>query len=43
MAKLKDSLILKLILGVIVGLVVGLYSNETVIGQLTLLNSYWDK
>lgn len=32
MAKLKDSLILKLILGVVVGLVIGLYANETVIG-----------
>ena len=32
MAKLKDSLILKLILGVIVGLLVGLYCNENVIG-----------
>lgn len=32
MAKVKDSLILKLILGVIVGLVIGLNVNETVIG-----------
>ena len=37
MAKLKDSLILKLILGVIVGLVVGLYSNETVIGLVNTI------
>lgn len=34
MAKVKDSLIIKLILGVIVGLVVGLYCNETVIGLI---------
>lgn len=32
MAKIKDSLIIKLILGVVVGLIVGLYCNETVIG-----------
>lgn len=32
MAKIKDSLIVKLILGVVVGLIVGLYCNETVIG-----------
>ena len=31
MAKLKDSLILKLILGVILGLIIGLHANETVI------------
>ena len=37
MAKLKDSLILKLILGVIVGLVVGFYSNETVIGLVNTI------
>lgn len=34
MAKLKDSLILKLILGVIVGLVVGLNCNEHIIGLI---------
>lgn len=34
MAKVKDSLIIKLILGVIVGLVVGLYCNETIIGLI---------
>lgn len=34
MAKVKDSLILKLILGVVVGLIVGLYSNESVIGVI---------
>lgn len=37
MAKLKDSLILKLILGVIVGLVVGLYCNESVIGIINTI------
>ena len=34
MAKIKDSLIIKLILGVVVGLIVGLYCNETVIGVI---------
>ena len=34
MAKVKDSLIIKLLLGVVVGLVVGLYCNETVIGLI---------
>lgn len=34
MAKIKDSLIIKLILGVVVGLVVGLYCNENVIGVI---------
>ncbi len=32
MAKVKDSLILKLLLGVVAGLVIGLYCNETIIG-----------
>lgn len=31
MAKMKDSLIIKLILGVIAGLVIGLFCNESVI------------
>lgn len=34
MAKIKDSLIIKLILGVVVGLIIGLYCNETVIGVI---------
>ena len=34
MAKMKDSLIIKLILGVIAGLIIGLYCNEAVIGVI---------
>lgn len=34
MAKMKDSLIIKLILGVIAGLVIGLFCNESVIGVI---------
>ncbi|WP_300359241.1 dicarboxylate/amino acid:cation symporter [Fusobacterium sp.] len=34
MAKIKDSLILKLILGVIIGLIAGLYCNEQMIGLI---------
>lgn len=34
MAKIKDSLIIKLILGVVVGLIIGLYCNENVIGVI---------
>lgn len=34
MAKMKDSLIIKLILGVVAGLIIGLYCNESVIGVI---------
>lgn len=34
MAKMRESLIIKLLFGVIVGLVIGLYCNESVIGVI---------
>lgn len=37
MAKVKDSLIIKLLLGVVVGLVIGLYSNESIIGIINTI------